>query len=158
MSITYIRKETVEKINQIYYQSLGNFLGILANDSQFFNGKKTQKELYQELVLYEIARKKEQIKIKNKISKSVQAKRKKRLTQVKYDFKKQKEKLEKNNHKGKIKEQCVALVSKNGLDVHQCSLEREEGDDLCHLHLDSTLPYGYVDEDEDSSDSQSESE
>lgn len=158
MSITYIRQETVNKINQIYYQSLGKFLGILADDPQFFAGKKTQEELYQEFIADEITRKKELIQVKNEISKKVQDKRKRKHLQEKYDLEKQKKKLEQNNHKGKIKEQCLALVSKDGINVHQCTLQKEEDDDFCHLHVDSTLPYGYVSDDWSSSESEDESD
>jgi len=129
MALMYIRSQTINKVNEVYYKSLGDFLGILASDPKFFLGKKTQEELYQEFIIDGIINKRNLLESKNKLNKTIQENRKKKY---------------KLNKSKTLKNQCIAYISKDGINIHRCSLETVEEEDYCHVHIDSTLPYGEV--------------
>jgi hypothetical protein len=145
MALMYITEQTIQKVNDIYYKSLNNFLGILANDPKFFLGKKTQEELYQEFIVDGIKNKHDILEIKKNHNKVIQEKRKQKYISMK--FKSRKTKFEKGR--------CIANISKDGLKIKRCSFESIDNDSLCHVHIDSTLPYGYISDSSDSYDSSS---
>lgn len=134
MTSMFIQQETQNLLNQVYNKSFGDFLGLLADDPQFFKGKKTKEELIKELITDQILLREEEIKIRLKNEKEKQ-----KLKRMK--------KKEKKQAEMDPKDQCQAKHSKNGIEVKRCLNKRNEEEAFCEIHSTSTLPYGYVSDD-----------